>query len=259
MKKLVAANWKMNPKTADEARRLISSYEHFLRHQKFTNVEVVVAVPFVYLPTLAKFASNVKLAAQNMSWAKEGPLTGEISALQLKEAGVTHVILGHSERRIYLGETDSVVSEKIVTALKYGLTPIVCLGGETGAIKSEMRTLLTKQFIRLTVNLDKQQLAKIIYVYEPVWAISTMKHSQPATGEHAAEMIDHIYDLLQKHLGKKARTIQVIYGGTVNKNIVQEYSKYPQIGGALVGAASLDPENFEQVIAEFNREALHKA
>ena len=257
MKKLIIANWKMNPQTVDEARRLIASFEHRV-HGVLANTEVVVCASFVYLPALMHYTHGVQLGAQNMSWADQGALTGEISPLQLKQWNVKYVILGHSERRLYLGETDSVVNAKIITALKHKLMPIVCLGGEEGAIKNEMKTLVTKQFIKVTKDLEKKQLEKIIYVYEPVWAISTMKNSQPETGEHANELVEHIYELLENRIGKAAINVRVLYGGTVNKNNVHEYAKFPQIDGALVGAASLDADNFWQVVSEFNREAIHK-
>jgi triosephosphate isomerase len=257
MKKLIVANWKMNPQTVDEARRLVASFEHRI-HAVSAYTEVVVCVPFVYLPALTHYTHGVELGAQNMSWAESGALTGEISPSMLKQWNVNYVLLGHSERRLYLGETDSVVNAKIISAIEHKLTPIVCLGGEPGAIKSEMKNLVTKQFIKLTKDLDKRQLEKIVYVYEPVWAISTMKKSEPATGEHAYELIAHIFELLEKKIGKNARNVRILYGGTVNKDNVHEYAKYPQIDGAMVGAASLNSDNFWQVVSEFNREAIHK-
>ena len=255
--KIVIANWKMNPQTLDEARVLVSSWQHRARSLS-DRTTVAVAAPFVFLPALSHYLKEVKLGAQNLSWAEQGALTGEISADQLKEWKVEYVILGHSERRLYLGETDSVVNAKLIAALKNKLTPVLCLGGETGAIKNEMQTLVTKQFIACTHNLDESDLAKIIYVYEPVWAISTMKNSQAATGEHAAEMVDHIYKLLEHRIGKKSQHIKVIYGGTVNQDNVGEYAQHPQIGGALVGAASLDVDNFWRVVEEFDRESVHR-
>lgn len=257
MKKLIVANWKMNPQTVDEARRLVASFEHRMQAVS-DHTEVVICPPFVYLPALMHYTHGVQLGAQNVSWAQSGALTGEISAGQLKQWNVNYVILGHSERRLYLGETDSIVNAKIAAAIKNKITPIVCLGGEEGAIKSEMKTLVTKQFIKVTKDLDKKQLEKIVYVYEPVWAISTMKKSEPATGEHAYELISHIYELLEKRVGKAARNVRVLYGGTVNQDNVHEYAKFSLIDGALVGAASLDSDNFWHVISEFNREAVHK-
>jgi triosephosphate isomerase len=177
----------------------------------------------------------------------------------LKIWKVAYVILGHSERRIYLGETDSMVNAKIVAALNAKIIPVVCLGGEEGAIKSEMKTLVTKQFVKAIRGLDKKHLEKIIFVYEPVWAISTMKNAKPANGEHAVEMIDHIRSLIARRLTReRAANMRVLYGGSVNKDNVSEFAKHPQIDGALVGAASLDANNFWAVIEEFNRESIHK-
>lgn len=258
MNRLVVANWKMNPQTFDEARKLVGSWEHGLRSLN-GKIQVVVAAPFVFLPQLLGYLKNVKLGAQNVSWADAGALTGEISAKQLREYNVGYVILGHSERRLFLGETDSMVNAKLTTALKNKLTPILCLGGEAGAIKDETKTLVTKQFIKCTKGISSIQLNKIVYVYEPVWAISSMKKSQPATGLHARDLIEHIYQLLEHRMSvKAARKIRVLYGGTVNKNNVAEYAKYPEICGALVGAASLNADNFLEIIKEFNRESIHR-
>ncbi len=258
MKKLIIANWKMNPQSVDEARRLVSSLEYRM-HAVSGHTEVVICPPFVYLPALTHYTHGIKLGAQNVSWVEHGAMTGEISPAQVKQWNVHYVILGHSERRLYLGETDSVVNAKIISALKYKLTPVVCLGGEEGATKDEMKSLVTRQFNKVTKDLEKKQLEKIVYVYEPVWAISTMRKSQPATGEHAIELVNHIYDLLEKKIGKMAHNVRVLYGGTVNKDNVTEYAKHPKIDGALVGAASLDSDNFWEIVSEFNRESIHRA
>jgi len=256
MKKLIIANWKMNPQTTDEARRLVASFEHRM-HAVSDRTEVVVCAPFIFIPPLSHYIHEVKIGSQNISWADSGSLTGEISGGQLAGFNVKYVILGHSERRMYLGETDSMVNAKVFAAFSHKIIPIVCLGGEEGAIMGEMKTLVTKQFIKITKDLSKQQIEKIVYVYEPIWAISTMKRSMPATGEHALELITHIYHLLEKKIGKAAHNVRVLYGGTVNKDNVHEYAKYPKIDGALVGAASLDPDNFWQIVSEFNRESIH--
>jgi triosephosphate isomerase len=256
MKKLIIANWKMNPVTVDEARRLVASFEHRMPVVS-AHTEVVVCPPYIYLPPMMHYIHEVKLGAQNVSWQDAGALTGEISAIQLKQWNVQYVILGHSERRLYLGETDSMVNAKVIAALEHKLIPVVCLGGEEGAKRDDMKPLVTRQFQSAAKKLDKKQLEKIIYVYEPVWAISTMKKSQPESGDHAYEMILHIYDLLKRRIGSAARNARVLYGGSVNKDNVHEYSKFPQIDGALVGAASLDSDNFWQIVSEFNRESIH--
>ncbi len=257
MKKLIIANWKMNPQTVEDARRLVSSFEHRMPTVA-ENTEVVVCPPFVYMPPLMHYTHHIGLGGQNVSWIEHGAMTGEVSAAQLKQWNVNYVILGHSERRLYLGETDSMVNAKIITALKNKLIPVVCLGGEEGARKENMKPLVTRQFTKVTKNLERKQLEKIVYVYEPVWAISTMRKSQPATGEHAVELVAHIYELLEKKLGKTAaRHVRVLYGGTVNRDNVHEYAQYPQIDGVLVGSASLDSDNFWSIVSEFNRESIH--
>jgi triosephosphate isomerase (TIM) len=258
MKKLIIANWKMNPQTVEEARRLVSSFEHRM-HAVSGHTEVAICPPFVYLPAFTHYVHTLKLGAQNSSWVEHGAMTGEISPAQIKQWNVEYVILGHSERRLYLGETDSVVNAKIISVLKNKMTPVVCLGGEEGATKDGMKELVTNQLNKVTKNLERRQMEKIVYVYEPIWAISTMHKSVPATGEHADEMVEHIYKLLEKKVGKHAMgTIRVLYGGTVNKDNVHEYAKFPRIEGALVGAASLDPVNFWAVVSEFNRESIHR-
>lgn len=256
MKKLIIANWKMNPQTEQEARELLSPLEH--RMGLSNNVEVVVCPPFVFLPKLSQSVHKLKLGAQNMNFEEKGADTGEISATELKSFGVEFVILGHSERRIYEHETDQEVNQKILMALKHKITPVVCLGGGKDVNKDDMGKFVTKQFHAVTKRLDQKQLEKIIFVYEPAWAISTMEKSQPATGEHARELVLRIRTLLAHQLGEKqAKHVRILYGGTVNQNNVAQFAKYPEIDGALVGAASLDPENFWEVIKEFAREAIH--
>ncbi len=258
MKKIIIANWKMNPQSVEEARRLVSSFEHRMSSVS-ANTEVVICAPFVYLPPLSHYTHHIGIGAQNVSWVEHGAMTGEISAAQIKQWNVNYVILGHSERRLYLGETDSIVNAKIITALKYKLIPIVCLGADEEATRDNIKNILTKQFNALTKGLEKKQIEKMIYVYEPTWAISTMRKSHPETGEHALEMIEHIYSSLEKKLSKAAaKNIRVLYGGTVNKDNVHDYARFPEIDGALVGAASLDSDNFWQIVSEFNRESIHR-
>jgi len=258
MKKLIVANWKMNPQDIAGAKKLLKESDRRIESIS-DHTEAVVCPPFVFLPALAHRAKHVTLGAQNVSWSEAGALTGEVSALELEQLGVEYVIVGHSERRLYLGETDSVVNAKILELLNHRLTPIVCLGGEEGATEDGMKALVTKQFHNCTKGLAEKDLAKLVYAYEPVWAISTMKDSKPATGGHARELIGHIYNLLEKQIGKASENIRVLYGGTVNKDNVHEYAKYPEICGALVGAASLDADNFGFIVSEFNREAIHRA
>lgn len=258
MKKLVIGNWKMNPATIAEARALALSLEHRM-HSVHVATEVVICPPSIYMAPFSHYLHLSKLGTQNISWADTGAYTGEVSALQLKQWDVEYVILGHSERRVYFGETDSVVNLKIQSALKHKIHPVVCLGGEEGAKKADMKKLVTKQLNAVTKGLDKDEIYKIIFAYEPIWAISTMKNSQPATGEHAVEVIEHIQNSLGRKVGKeKAKNMRILYGGTVNKSNVYTFAKHPVIDGALVGGASLDANNFWEIVKEFSRESIHK-
>lgn len=258
MKKLVVGNWKMNPETVDEARQLVLSFEHRM-HLVQQSVDVVVCPPAVYLAPLAHYSHLVGIGAQDVSWADCGAYTGQVSAGQLAQWDVAHVILGHSERRMYCRETDQDVNAKLLQALRHRMHPVVCLGGEPGARKSDMRRLVTRQFNAVTKGLDKPDYHRVIFAYEPIWAISTMRNSKPATGDHAAELVDHIRGLLARKIGKeRAKLSVVLYGGTVNAENVHEFARYPTISGALVGGASLGSQSFWRIVEEFSRESIHK-
>lgn len=258
VKKLVVGNWKMNPESLADARKLVLGLEHRMPTVG-RDADVVVCAPAVYLAPLSHHVNMLDLGAQNINWADGGAFTGEISAPQIKQWGVRWVILGHSERRLYCGETDNLVNQKIAAALKHGLVPVVCLGGEKGAKEAGMKRLVSKQFTAATKGLDKAQIQKIVFAYEPIWAISTMKNSKPATGEHAQELILHIRATLSRKLGVGvSKSMRVLYGGTVNQNNVHEFARYPEISGALVGGASLDSQNFWEIVKEFARESIHK-
>ncbi|HEV8601253.1 MAG TPA: triose-phosphate isomerase family protein [Patescibacteria group bacterium] len=258
MKKLIVANWKMNPQTTEDARRLFVTLEHRM-HLINNAVDVTVCPPYVFMPLLSHFSHFLNLGSQNISAHEYGAYTGEISAEQLLLWKVSYVILGHSERRLYFGETDKDVQTKILLCLKQHLIPVVCLGGHPKADIKSMKPLVTKQFNSAVKNLDKSQIEKIAWAYEPTWAISSMQKSQPATGEHAAELIIHIRKLLAKHVGREeAEKARVLYGGTVNKGNVRDFARFSEISGALVGFASLEPTGFFEVIQEFAREAIHK-
>ncbi len=249
----------MNPKTSEEARKLYSSVEHRM-HFYHDKADVVICPPFIFLPSLSLHAHYTHLGSQNLYSQESGAFTGEVSVSQLTGFRVTHVILGHSERRIYFGETDAQVRLKVEAALNHKIIPIVCLGGDAKATRTAMKRLTTKQFNAAVKGLDKKLIGKIIFVYEPIWAISTFKQSEPATGEHAAELIMHIREMIAKHVGAThAANMPVLYGGSVNKGNVHEFSKFPAIDGVLVGAASLDADNFIAIIKEFHRESIHKA
>ncbi len=258
MKKLIIGNWKMNPEGIEQARPLVLALEHRM-HMVYQKADVVVCPPVIYLPPFTHYMHMLKVGAQNVAAAEAGAFTGEISAAMLSKWHVAYVILGHSERRLYFNETDADVNAKIQIALKHKIHPVVCLGGEKGAKKADMKKLVSKQFAAVTRGLDKDQIHKIIFAYEPIWAISTMKNSKPATGEHAEELIQHIQTILGKKIGiERAKMMRILYGGTVNKTNVHEFASKAIIDGALVGGASLDADNFFEIVREFARESVHK-
>ncbi len=259
MKKLIIANWKMNPNSLDEARKLFYSVEHRM-HLVSDKAEVAVLAPYIFLPLLSHHSSYARLGAQDMFWLESGAFTGEVSVKQLKNFKIDYILLGHSERRMFFGETDAFINLKLHTALKHKLIPIVCLGGDAKVTKATSKKLVTKQFSAAIKAINKKDIEKIVFVYEPTWAISTMKHAHAANGEDASEITIHIRSLIAKHIGvTRAANMRILYGGSVSKTNVNEFAKYPTIDGALVGAASLDPENFFSVVKEFHRESIHKS
>ncbi len=248
----------MNPETMEQARALLLAVEHRM-YSVNSHAEVVICPPAIFLAPFYHHVHQVKLGAQNVAWAEAGAFTGEISAAQLKGRGVEYVILGHSERRLYFGETDKDVNRKVAAILKHHIRPVICLGGEEKAKMQDMKKVVNKQFNAAVKGFNRDQIGKIVFAYEPFWAISTMKNSFPATGEHAAQLISHIRNLLAKKVGKgHAAHMKILYGGTVNKANVHEFASFPEIDGALVGGASLDAENFWEIMKEFARESIHR-
>ena len=247
MKKLLVANWKMNPKTLREANKLLSAITIKPTPKE---VDLVVCPPAPYLSAL-RLLRNATLGAQNVHWEKEGAHTGEYSAHMLKNLGVKYVIVGHSERRAELGETDEMINKKITAALKEGLKVILCVGED---LKTRKKGFLAASYAvknQLVKNLNDVEKVKgaaknIIVAYEPVWAISTSGSGKKETPKDAAEMINFISNQLnEKMFGAKVR---VIYGGSVNAQNIASFIKYPEIEGALVGGASLKTGEFKKMI-----------
>jgi triosephosphate isomerase len=258
MKKFIVANWKMNPQTLVDARRLFHSIENRLNN--FHHVQVLIAPPQIFLPVLSHSQHRSKLCAQNISWADSGALTGEVSASQIKQFRVDYVILGHSERRMYLGETDEMVAGKLDVCLRHNIKPIVCLGGDKIASKSNIRNIVLNQFKNCAKRVGSNDFAKLIFAYEPTYAISTSKNVKPESGEFAADMVLYIRNLIAKKLGRtRAMNQMVLYGGSVNKHNASEYASFSGIDGALVGGASLHPDNFHEVVKEFNQQSIKHA
>lgn len=246
-KPFIAGNWKMNllsQSSSDLARSLMSllpANEH---------VQVAVCPPAVYLQQLNSVlkGSLIGLGAQNMSQEKEGAFTGEISGSMLKDIGCSCVILGHSERRQFYGETDALVNAKAIAALSYGLTPIVCVGEMLEQREAGTTAQVIDQQIRGSLaGLTAIQASELVIAYEPVWAIGTGKTASPAQAE---EVHAQIRQLLGELFGKQvADSIRIQYGGSVKADNAAELLGQPNIDGALVGGASLKADSFAAIVA----------
>jgi len=233
-KPFIAGNWKMNM-TAESGKELIAQLKPLIKEAK---CNVALCVPAILIPAMVKAAkgSKIKIGAQNVHWAKSGAYTGEVSADMLKEYGVKYVIIGHSERRQYFGETDETVNKRTLLALENELTPIVCVG-ETLSERENGQTekVLLKQ---LTEGLKGvEDVTKLVIAYEPVWAIGTGK---TATDEQAQETIKYIRKTLGKLFGvKNANRVIIQYGGSMNAKNCKGLMAQPDIDGGLIGGASL--------------------
>jgi len=245
-KKLIAGNWKMN-KTAGDALTLVR--EIVAAVGKLTDVDVVVCPPFVALESAGRAleGSTVKLGAQNMHPEASGAFTGEISAGMLRALFATHVILGHSERRAYFGETDAFINQKVIAALKNQLRPILCVG-ETLAEREAGSTLKVVQ-TQLEAGLEginKDQAASLVVAYEPVWAIGTGK---VATTDQAQEVHAFIRGLLTKLFTEPvAQRVRILYGGSMKPANAPELLAQKDIDGGLIGGASLEARSFVDLI-----------
>ena len=245
-KKIVAGNWKMNKNTA-EAVELVNGLKTLVADVK--GVEAVVCPPFTLLSEVKKAlaGSNVKLGAQNMHTEEKGAFTGEISPAMLKDVGVEYVILGHSERREYFKESNEFINKKVKTAIKFGLTPILCVGEkleerEAGTTEKVVREHVVEGFKDLT----KEDAVKVVIAYEPVWAIGTGK---TATPDQAQEVHAFIRKLLAEIYDEAtAAEITIQYGGSMNDANAKELMAKPDIDGGLIGGASLIAEKFAVVI-----------
>jgi triosephosphate isomerase len=244
--KLIAANWKMF-KTPEQTTQFFRDFLPLVSGHDCD--EIAVCPPFVCLPAAVEAAkgSNIAIGGQNMYWEKEGAFTGEISTGMLLAVGCTHVIIGHSERRQFFGETDDTVNLKLKAALEAGLTPIVCVGEvleerEAGLTEDVLR----RQCLRAFHAISGKKAAKLVVAYEPVWAIGTGK---TATPQMAAEAHALIRGEAAKALGEPlAENMRILYGGSVKPDNAKTLMAEAEIDGALVGGASLDPKSFATIV-----------
>lgn len=246
---LVIANWKMNPVTLAEAKTILVGIKTAVK--KFPQVIVVVAPPFLYITELKKLVakSSLALGAQNTHTDVKGAYTGEHSVSQLQEAGVTYVIVGHSERRA-MGETDELIASKVAAIIKGKLTAIVCVGEKSRDTQGNFYTLIENQIKVALCEVQKSRLKEVIIAYEPIWAIGT---GATATVADVVEMQLFIKKVLTKLYDRTiARSVRVVYGGSVNAENAVELFAGTGVDGFLVGGASLKPVDFGKIVSAVN-------
>jgi len=241
----IAGNWKMNT-TTTEAEQLV--LEMIEKIDRIEGVEKVLCPPFVSLVAINMMLQNsfIKLGAQNMHFETEGAYTGEISPLMISEL-CEFVILGHSERRWYFGETDEIVNKKVKAALAHKLKPILCIGERLAENEAGKTEEVVNRQVTAALN-GIEPVYNLVIAYEPVWAIGTGK---AASGEQAAATTQFIRDVLAKLWNKSiAQDLRILYGGSVTGANIAEFISHPEIGGALVGGASLKAEEFASIVEQ---------
>jgi len=256
MKKLIVANWKMNPATYAEAERLAAAV--LKTSKKLKNVETVLCPPFVWLADLSrKHENEIAFGGQDVFWEEKGAYTGGISPKMLKSSGVRYAIIGHSERRRHLEETDAMVHKKVHAALKNGLRAILCVGESLkehtrGETKQVLRRQLNKGLagVRALFIAHRALLRNLTVAYEPIWAIGTGMPETPFSANKAAKTIRQ--ELKKLLPDKIAKEIRVLYGGSVTSRNIFGFLVMPEISGALVGGASIDAKEFGKIIAIAN-------
>jgi triosephosphate isomerase len=245
-KSILAANWKMN----HTAEVIEDYFERFFEGlQLEQNSDALFFVPYPYLFAIAemlKGRENAGLGAQNLYWELSGAYTGEISAGMIKDTGAEYVLIGHSERRKYFGETDETVNKKLKTAFQAMLNPILCLG-ETWEQRQEGKTaeVTSRSLLEGIRGIDENDLRRLYVAYEPVWAIGTGVNATP---DQAEEVHSNLRGLIAKEVSEElAADIPILYGGSANPDNTGELMSEPDIDGLLVGGASLDPDKFRQM------------
>lgn len=249
-KNIVAGNWKMN-KTLQEGLALATELNAVLAGES-PNCDVVIGTPYIHLASVASAVdtAKVKIAAQNCADKESGAYTGEIAASMVKSTGADYVILGHSERRAYYGETAEILKTKVELALKNELTPIFCIGEVLAERESNTHFDVVKsQIVESLFDLSAEDFAKVVLAYEPVWAIGTGK---TATADQAQEMHAFIRETLAAKYGQEvANNCSILYGGSCNPGNAKELFANPDVDGGLIGGASLKVADFKAIIDAF--------
>lgn len=253
-KKYIIANWKMNPQTWIEAEQILDFVNDYLGSlSELKELSLVFCPPFVFLEEIAKVLKTshleheASLGAQDIFWEDAGADTGEVSGPMLNKLGVQYVIVGHSERRWKLGESDDVVNKKLKAVLRNTMVPIVCLGEKVR--DDNFREFLKEQVEKTFAGLSADEIGKCLIAYEPVWAISSNPGAMPDTPESAIESIAVIVETLTVNC--KLETINLplfLYGGSVTSKNVAEFLKQKEIDGVLVGGASVNKEEFVKIL-----------
>ena len=245
---IIAGNWKMY-KTIKDGQELAVALKREL--YKVENVDIVICPAYTLLAYLADDLedSNIVIGAQDIYWQEEGAFTGEVSPVMLKDAGCQYVIVGHSERRQFFGDTNETVNKKIKACLKHGLTPIICVGENLQERESgNTFKVIENQIQGSLADISALDMVKTVIAYEPVWAIGTGK---TATPDQAQEVHKYIRDLLKKKYGEEvAANIRIQYGGSVKSENITELMSKPDVDGALVGGASLKVDTFTQIVTK---------
>jgi triosephosphate isomerase len=246
-KKIIAANWKMNM-TQAEAARFIEVF--LLEAADIVEVDIVIIPSFTAIPKVTELLNDrqdIKVGAQNMHWERSGAFTGEISAAQLRDLFVRYVVLGHSERRTLFGETDEIVNRKVRAAHEATLRPIVCVGESLEEREAgKVEKILGRQLRESLAEVSAKELQETIVAYEPVWAIGTGLNATPEQAQEAHAFIRGVLGELSD--SSTADRIRIQYGGSVKPENAGELMSQPDIDGALVGGASLDPRSFAQIV-----------
>ena len=247
-KTVIAGNWKMN-KTPAEAVALIKEIRAEIDGKNTAGCDVVACVPYVDLAVVLEACkgSVIKVGAENVHWEKSGAYTGEISADMLKEIGVEYVIVGHSERRQYFGETDETVNKKIKALLAQGIAPIMCCGESLDVRDAGDTLAFIGEQVRLGwAGVGEEDIARSVIAYEPVWAIGT---GRAATPEQAQEACAHIRSVVADFAGADAASsMRILYGGSMNEGNGELFLPQPDIDGGLIGGASLDAKAFSTLV-----------
>ncbi|MCB9510667.1 MAG: triose-phosphate isomerase [Deferribacteres bacterium] len=245
-RKIIAGNWKLN-KTISESIRLVNTLK--VKIVNVSHTDMIVCPTFISLSAVAEAlkGSNIQLGAQNLFWEENGAFTGEISGPMLKSAGCSHVIIGHSERRQYFGETDETVNKRLKAAISAKLSPIVCVG-ETLHQREENQTfdVIKAQIGGALQGFDTSELRELIIAYEPVWAIGTGKNATPEQAQDVHSFIRSQLEVLFQ--ADFAASVRIQYGGSVKPENADSLLSQPDIDGALVGGASLDADGFAAII-----------